>query len=271
MAVLILGLVVFLGVHSIRIFAGDWRRRQVTRLGEGPWKGLYALTSPDRVCADYCGFRRRADNPGVTLCAAGLAAASQRRLHPDRVFLVAAAYVPRNHLKEKIGHPMLAGVKAWALGHLLSIGMLRDVVLFGAFLVWAIVDFVVSRRRDRASGTEYPAGTVGGDVVTVVVGVIAWALVAFWLHQLLIGMKSAGLRRARRRPTRPNRGITRKAVNGWYWPKGDWRGPEQAGPRSCRSSRPRPLTAPDPNSPINAALVLSDCRHWFSNVACCKQ
>lgn len=74
--------------------------------------------------------------------------------------LVAAAYVPRNHFKEKIGHPMLAGVKIWAFGHLLSIGTLRDVVLFGAFLIWAIADFAVSRRRDRAAGVGYPAGSV---------------------------------------------------------------------------------------------------------------
>lgn len=102
--------------------------------------------------------------------------------------LVAAAYVPRNHLKQWIGHPMLAGVKAWALGHLLSIGMLRDVVLFGAFLAWAIFDFAVSRRRDRAANTVYPAGTLVGDLLAIAVGVIVWAVVAFWLHQLLIGM-----------------------------------------------------------------------------------
>jgi uncharacterized membrane protein len=102
--------------------------------------------------------------------------------------LVAAAYMPGNHFKEKIGHPMLAGVKAWALGHLLSIGMLRDVVLFGAFLVWAIVDFVASRRRDRAARVVYPAGSVTGDVVAVVIGAIVWAAIAFWLHALLIGI-----------------------------------------------------------------------------------
>ena len=102
--------------------------------------------------------------------------------------LVTAAYVPRNHFKERIGHPMLAGVKIWALGHLLAIGMLRDVVLFGAFLVWAIVAFVVSRRRDRRAGTVYPRGSRQGDVTTIVVGVILWAVFALWLHKWLIGV-----------------------------------------------------------------------------------
>lgn len=102
--------------------------------------------------------------------------------------LVTAAYVPRNHFKEKIGHPMLAGVKAWALGHLLSIGMLRDVILFGTFLVWAVIDFTTSRRRDRRVAILYPAGSLRGDVLSIIIGLIAWAAVTFWLHQLLIGL-----------------------------------------------------------------------------------
>jgi uncharacterized membrane protein len=102
--------------------------------------------------------------------------------------LIAAAYVPRNHFKAKLGHPMLAGVKTWAFGHLLATGMLHDVVLFGAFLAWAVVDFVVSRRRDRAHGVVYPAGTVLGDVVAVGVGVVVWGVFAFALHARWIGV-----------------------------------------------------------------------------------
>ena len=83
---------------------------------------------------------------------------------------------------------MLAGVKTWAFGHLLAIGMLSDAVLFGPFLIWAIADFVVSRRRDRNTGVTYPAGSLTRDAVAIVVGVIAWAAFAFWLHQLLIGV-----------------------------------------------------------------------------------
>lgn len=188
MAFLILGLVIFLGVHSIRIFASDWRRRQITRLGEGPWKGLYALISLIGLVLIVVGFGAARMNPVL------LYVPPAWLRHLNSVFtliafvLVAAAYVPRNHFKQGIGHPMLAGIKAWALGHLLSIGMLRDVVLFGAFLAWAILDFAASRRRDRAGGAVYPAGTLAGDILTIVAGVIVWALVAFWLHQLLIGM-----------------------------------------------------------------------------------
>ena len=66
-------------------------------------------------------------------------------------------------------------MKVWAFGHLLATGMLHDVVLFGAFLLWAVVLFIVSRRRDRAAGTMYPAGTLSGDAADVLIGVAVWA------------------------------------------------------------------------------------------------
>jgi uncharacterized membrane protein len=188
MALLILGLVIFLGVHSIQIFASDWRRRQIARLGEGPWKGLYALASLIGLALIVVGFGAARMNPVLLYAPPAWLRHLNIVLTLIAFILVAAAYVPHNHFKQGIGHPMLAGVKAWALGHLLSIGMLCDVVLFGAFLAWAILDFAASRRRDRAANAVYPAGTLAGDILTVVVGVIVWAVVAFWLHQLLIGM-----------------------------------------------------------------------------------
>lgn len=106
--------------------------------------------------------------------------------------LLAAAYVPRNHLKAELGHPMLMGAAVWAGGHLLAIGMLRDVVLFGAFLLWAIVLFAISRRRDRLADVSYPAGTAKGDGLSVVIGVVSWAIFAFWLHRWLIGVSPFG-------------------------------------------------------------------------------
>ena len=87
---------------------------------------------------------------------------------------------------------MVVATKVWAFGHLLSIGLLHDVVLFGAFLVWAIVAFARLRRRDRAQGVTYAPGTLKGDIITVVVGVVAWALFAFWLHGALIGVRPFG-------------------------------------------------------------------------------
>ncbi len=188
MYVLILGLLVFLGIHSLRIFADDWRSRQLARLGEKRWKGLYALASIIGFVLICWGFGLARQHP-VLLYAPPASLRHLNSLFTLLAFvLVAAVYVPRNHIKATFGHPMLLGVKIWALGHLLATGMLHDVVLFGAFLAWAVALFIVSRRRDRAANTSYPAGTLKGDGLSVLIGVVVWAAFAFWLHRLLIGV-----------------------------------------------------------------------------------
>jgi uncharacterized membrane protein len=106
--------------------------------------------------------------------------------------LLAAAYVPRNHLKARLHHPMVLAVKVWALAHLLSNGNLAHVVLFGSFLVWSVVCFSAARRRDRAQAITYPAGTTASTVSTLVIGVVAWGVFAMVLHGLLIGVRPLG-------------------------------------------------------------------------------
>jgi uncharacterized membrane protein len=103
--------------------------------------------------------------------------------------LLAATYVPRNGIKARLHHPMVLSVKLWAFAHLLANGALADVLLFGDFLVWAVLSFRAARQRDRAAGTRYPAGSVAGTLATVVVGCVAWVAFAFWLHDWLIGVR----------------------------------------------------------------------------------
>lgn len=188
MSLMILGLILFLGAHSVRIFAPDWRAGMLARIGAGPWKGLYSVISIAGFILIMWGFGNARQHATV------LYSPSVALRHLNALFtliafiLVSAAYVPRNHLKAYVGHPMVAGVKTWAFGHLLAIGLLHDVILFGTFLLWAVLDFAVSRRRDRAEGIVYTPGTVGGDLTTVLVGVVAWAVFAFWLHQRWIGV-----------------------------------------------------------------------------------
>lgn len=188
MPILILGLVIFLGAHSVHMLAPRFRERMVARIGLMPWKGLYSLVSIAGFVLIVVGFGMAR----VNLHLLYVPPAWLRRLNAlftlVAFVLIAAAYVPRNHLKAKIGHPMLAGVKLWAIGHLLAVGYVHDVVFFGAFLVWAVADFGVSRRRDRVAGTVYPAGTWAGDAVAVIAGIAAWAIFAFLLHQRLIGV-----------------------------------------------------------------------------------
>lgn len=188
MTVLILGLVLFLGVHSVRIFAEPMRTRAVARIGLGAWKGIYSLAAIAGFLLIIWGFALARQNPLV------LYSPPAWLRHLNALFtLVAfvlffAAHAPANHFKSALHHPMVVGVKVWAFGHLLAIGMLHDVVLFGAFLAWAIVDYAAARRRDRSTGTMYPQGTLKGDIASVAIGVVAWAIFAFWLHRAWIGV-----------------------------------------------------------------------------------
>ncbi|MDO1528992.1 NnrU family protein [Fulvimonas sp. R45] len=188
MSVLILGLLVFLGLHSLRIFAYDWRSRQVARLGEKRWKLLYSLGAVAGLVLICWGFGLARRHP-VLLYVPPMWLRHLNALFTLVAFvLLAAARVPRNHLKAKLHHPQTLAVKVWAFGHLLATGMLHDVVLFGAFLLWSVVLFAAARRRDRRESTVYPAGTVRGDTIALVAGAVLWALFAFWLHVLLIGV-----------------------------------------------------------------------------------
>jgi len=138
------------------------------------------------------GLRVGASPAGIAVRATTVVASSQCAVHADRIRAVFAARVPGNHFKAKLGHPQVLAVKVWAFGHLLATGMLHDVVLFGAFLVWAIILFAVSRRRDRLAGATYPPGTVRGDALTLLIGVVAWVIFAGWLHLWLIGVSPMG-------------------------------------------------------------------------------
>jgi uncharacterized membrane protein len=190
MPILLAGLILFLGVHSMRIVADGWRARVIASRGPGAWKGAYSLLSIAGFVLICIGFGQARlapvalwTPPRWTHDVAGL-------LTLLAFVLVVAAYVPGNALKARLKDPMILGVKSWALGHLVANGTLADVVLFGSFLAWAVFDFRAARRR-RAAGLEpAPAGAVTGKgtALTVVVGVLAWAAFAFWGHRALIGV-----------------------------------------------------------------------------------
>lgn len=189
MTYLVLGLVIFLGVHSVRIVADGWRTRMRERLGEGTWKGLYSLLSLAGLALLVWGFGVAREQPVVLW----MPPVGMRHLAGLLTLLsfvlFAAAYVPGNGIKARLHHPMAAGVKVWALAHLLSNGMLVHQILFGAFLLWAVASFAAARRRDRIAGTVYAPGQVLPTVITVLLGAAAWAAVAFWLHGMLIGIR----------------------------------------------------------------------------------
>ena len=188
MAILILGLVIFLGLHSVRIFADDWRTAMRTRLGDHAWKGLYSVVSLAGFGLIVWGYGIARQQPVVVWSPPRAMAHVAAPLMVIAFILLAAAYVPRNSIKAKIHHPMTLAVKTWALAHLLANGTLHDIVLFGGFLLWSVLLFRAARRRDRAAGATYPAGTAIGTTITVVLGFAASVLFAHWLHLLLIGV-----------------------------------------------------------------------------------
>lgn len=192
MTYLILGLIIFLGVHSVRIVADDWRTQTRSRLGELPWKGWYSVASLIGFGLLVWGFGLARQQP-VQLWSPPLAMRHLASLLTLVSFvLLAAAYVPGNSIKARLHHPMVLAAKVWALAHLLANGNLAHVLLFGSFLVWAIFNFTAARRRDRAAGTQYPVGNAGATAVTVLVGLVAWLAFAMWLHGLLIGVRPFG-------------------------------------------------------------------------------
>jgi uncharacterized membrane protein len=188
MTLLIIGLVVFLGVHSTRVFAEGWRTQMRAKLGENGWKGVYSLLSLAGFVAIVYGYGQARLDPTV-LWASPLWVKHLASLLTLAAFvLLAGAYVPGNGIKAKLHHPMVLGVKVWALAHLIANNTLADLLLFGGFLVWAVLSFRAARGRDRAAGTVYPPGRAVATAATVVVGVAAWAGFAFWAHLAWIGV-----------------------------------------------------------------------------------
>lgn len=189
MTILIAGLIVFLGVHSLRIFAGDWRAATVARLGVGPYKGLYSLASAVGLVLIIWGYGQARTAPVVLWNPPLWTRHLSALLMLFAFVLLVAAYVPRNRIKAAVKHPMVIGVKVWAAGHLLANGTLADLLLFGAFLAWAVFDFRSARARDRAQGRTYADGSLASDAATIVVGVVLWGAFAWYLHAWLFGVQ----------------------------------------------------------------------------------
>jgi uncharacterized membrane protein len=192
MPLLIIGLILFIAAHSTRIFTDDWRSRTLERLGEKPWKGFITVVSVVGFVLMMIGYGQARlvpeplwEPPLFTRHIAIL-------LNLFAFLLLTAAYVPRNIIKAKIGHPMVAGVKIWALAHLIANGNVADVILFGSLLVWAVLNFRASRQRDRINEVVYAPATVIGTMATLAIGTIVWYVFLQWLHVRWIGVSPLG-------------------------------------------------------------------------------
>jgi uncharacterized membrane protein len=188
MAILVLGLIIFLGLHSIRILAESGRERAIARIGDGPWKGIYSLLSAIGFVLIVWGFAQaRYTAPTLWTPVPG-ARHVTIALMLVSMLLLAAYLFKQSHITASVHHPMVWSVAVFGLAHLIANGSAADAVLFGAFLVWAAADLVSSYARDHRDGVVYPEPNVSATIGAVVVGLVFWALLAFWLHYWLFGV-----------------------------------------------------------------------------------
>jgi uncharacterized membrane protein len=191
MALLILGLVVFIGSHLFTLARGP-RAALIGRLGEGPYKGLYSLVSILGVVLIAYGFGQYRATSWVDVWSPPVWTRHLALLLVWVAFiLLAGAYLP-GRIKSGAKHPMLAAVKIWALAHLLANGDLGSMILFGSLLAWAVVARIaVKRRRDEVRDHAGPAAPPAGarnDILAVAIGTAAFLIFAIWLHPVLIGV-----------------------------------------------------------------------------------
>jgi uncharacterized membrane protein len=186
MAYLVLGLVLFLGIHSISIVAPAWRDRTAARLGNA-WRGLYSLVTIAGLVFIIWGYGIARQNPLMlyTPPASTRYVTAVLMLPVFPLFL--AAYFP-GRIRGALQHPMLVSVMLWALAHLIATGMLANVVLFGGFLAWAIADRIsYSWRSQRPIPTAPPRRL--NDAIAVVAGLVLYIVFEHWLHARWIGVQ----------------------------------------------------------------------------------
>ncbi len=188
MIVMLLGLLLFLGAHSVRIVAEDWRNAQIARHGEIPWKIGHAVVSLIGLAVAIYGYGlTRIEGSWIWIPPEWTAHAMALVMIPAFIFLV-AAYSPANRLRNAVGHPMLVAVALWALAHLMANGRLGDIILFAAFGLWAVIAYRAARQRDAAQGRVFPEPTRTGDAVAIGGGLIGYVVFALFLHVPITGV-----------------------------------------------------------------------------------
>ena len=187
MTYLLAGLLFFFGVHSIAIVAPAWRDAMAARLGDAPWKALYSVASVIGFVMLVHGYGiARADPQVLYTPAAWMRHVAALIMLPVFPLLV-STYLP-GRISAAVKHPMLTATKAWALSHLLVNGNLADVLLFGAFLAWAVADRIAVGRRAVQRKTPAAAPSRLNDVIAVIGGLAIYVVVVAWAHQRFFGV-----------------------------------------------------------------------------------
>src|SRR3954463_11145216 len=189
--VMILGIVLFFGVHTLTT-QRELRARAIVSLGEGGYKIGYALASVAGLALIAWGFAwyRATGWIDVWYPPTAFKHITVALMLPA-VILVVASYL-RGRIYTTLKHPMLTGIKLWAASHLLANGDLGSIILFGSFLGWAVYDRITLKRRTDGGGPPIPVGGVTNDLIAVVVGIVAYLALAFAFHPVVIGVPVMG-------------------------------------------------------------------------------
>ncbi len=188
MAILILGLVIFLGLHSTRIVFETGRQKAIARFGEGPWKGLYSALSAIGFVLIVWGFAQARYNAPQLWTPFPGARHITMLLMLAALILLASYLFKRSHITAVVHHPMVWAVLLWSVGHLLANGSAADLVLFGAFLVWSVADLASAYARDGRNVLVYPTPELSATAGAVVVGLVIYGLFIGALHLWLFGV-----------------------------------------------------------------------------------
>ncbi|WP_025660433.1 NnrU family protein [Rhizobium sp. IBUN] len=189
MTLLIVGIIIFLGLHLIRVIAPGFRQSMIDSLGENGWKLAYSIVSILALILLIYGFGQARQVTGLLYTPPVWMAHITLTLMLLAMICLVASLLPAGYIAVKAKHPMVLSVKIWAFSHLLANGETSSVLLFGAFLAWGVILRIALKRRERAGElTLRPFVSGKYDLYAVIIGAIAWALITFNLHELLIGV-----------------------------------------------------------------------------------
>jgi len=191
MGVLLIGLVLFLGAHVFVTLRGP-RAAVIARIGEWPYKGLMSLVALVGLVLIGYGFGQYRADDWIELWSPPrwTRYVTEILMWPASIFVVAA--YSRGEIWRALKHPMLVGVKTWAVAHLISNGDLGSIVLFGSFLAWAVYDRITLKRRSDPGAPPIPVGGRRNDVIALVVGTLLYLVLGFIFHPIVVGVPVFG-------------------------------------------------------------------------------
>lgn len=185
MIILLLGLSLFFILHSIVLFAPRWRERKRQQWGRAAWRGIYSLGSLLALGLIAWGYAQARTTPVILYLPPAWAKPVTDLLMLGVFPLVYATFLPCR-IRTALKYPDLVAIKLWALAHLLANGMLADVLLFGSFMAWAVVNRISLKRRVRIIPSGAPSRY--NDLVSLIAGLVTYLVIAFYLHYKVIGV-----------------------------------------------------------------------------------